>query len=522
MTRPIGGGSVVVGRRALLAAAVALLLSLAPTVALGQDPLAADRFGSPRGLPASPVLPPDHWALAALRRAQALGLVEWYQPAQRAVPRLLVGTALRDAALRAAREAPPWESLARSWDLAFRDEFRDVDELLARNGVAAGVRGGTLELGLEDQRGRGAAGTGAMPADRTGGWELPDQAGVVVTAALTAALGPHLAVLVEPQLRPDRLDLQGFDLIAGWGPLAFSLGRQTVGYGYGAGGGVVLSGEVALDRLQVETARPLDPPGLLRYLGPTTFTTFLTRFSEERHVGEPFFWGASGSIRPHDRLTLSIHRGAFIGGGLQPGPFTARNLLFTLIGKHADHFANQIVAGELRFRAPTERVLPATLYVEWGAEDSAGAFYKVPGRIFGIYLPALPGVHAVSAGVERAEFGTACCGNPFWYRHLTHSGGWTSQDRPLGHALGGNGWEWLVYSRAELLRARLRLDGRLFRRDRWSENLFSPERQGRSTGVTARAAWRLAPNAEAEISLSREAGWQWTEHAAHSRVRVSF
>ncbi|MDB4949817.1 MAG: hypothetical protein JWM27_2466, partial [Gemmatimonadetes bacterium] len=48
-----------------------------------------------RALPASPLLPPEHWAVAAAARAEGMGLVRLYLPSQRAVPRLLVARALR-------------------------------------------------------------------------------------------------------------------------------------------------------------------------------------------------------------------------------------------------------------------------------------------------------------------------------------------------------------------------------------------------------------------------------------------
>jgi hypothetical protein len=59
-------------------------------------------------------------------------------------------------------------------------------------------------------------------------------------------------------------------------------------------------------------------------------------------AGEPFFWGASGSIRPHPRFTFSIHRAAKIGGGVAPvqggdGPLVVRGRPYRLqIGEHVE------------------------------------------------------------------------------------------------------------------------------------------------------------------------------------------
>ncbi len=503
--------------------AACLLVAIGAGVAGAQEPdPVEDLVVRDTQWPASPLLPAGHWALVAVRRGEALGLVAGYQPAQRTAPRLVVGAALREASQRAAQEAPHLEELARGWYDAFREEFPEVEPLLVGEVVGSGPRGSAVRLDYLDHAGREAPGIGVLPPDRSGGVPLPDRSGMSLGAELAAAVGPHLSLLVEPEVGPERSWLRGVDLVAGWGPLTFSLGRQPVGYGYAAGGAVVLSGAAAFDRLQLETARPFELPGWLSYLGPVSFNTFLSRFTEERHVGDPYFWGASGSIRPHPRFTFSIHRAAFFGGGTAPEPITPYNLLLSFVGKHVGQFANQIVAAEVRYRVPTEALLPVTLYLEWGAEDSAGAFYKVPGNVFGIFLPALPALPQVAMGVERSYFGTACCGNPLWYRHVGHLGGWAARDVPLGHHLGGNGSEWLLYTRADLLGARLRLDGRAFWRSRLGDNQFAPGREGDSFGLAGNAAWRLASRADLHLSLFREAGATWSEQALQAGVRVFF
>ncbi len=61
--------------------------------------------GSPAAVPrvegevlVSPLLPPGHWAVRAAERADRMGLLRRWLPAQNAVPRRVVGAALAEAA----------------------------------------------------------------------------------------------------------------------------------------------------------------------------------------------------------------------------------------------------------------------------------------------------------------------------------------------------------------------------------------------------------------------------------------
>ncbi len=509
-----------------LASFVAIaVLALSTFASVGaQEPATSAGAQEPAAAPsaATPLLPPGHWAVEAARRAEALGLVERYLPAQRAVSRMQVGAALREAAERAVEHAPAWAGLTDAWYLRFREEFPEIADLLTGEEHWARLGGSGVFVGYTDQVGRVGPGIGHFPPERTGVLPVPDQSGMIAAASLATLLGRHLAILVEPQVGPDRIGFAGLDVVTLWGPLSLSLGRQPVGYGYSRSGGVVLGGEVPLDRVQIETAHPFELPGTLRALGLVSLHTFLSRFTEERHIGDPFFWGAGGSLRPHPRFTISVQRAAFIGGGHAPEPLTPYNLLLTFFGKHVGHLANQIVAAEFRYRLPTERFLPLTAYTEWGAEDSSGAFFRTPGRIFGLFVPALPALPQLAAGIERSSFAASCCGNPPWFRHAAHAGNWVQADQTLAHPLGGQGSEWLLYGEAALLDARLNLDARLFSRHRDGENLFVPGREGRSTGFAAQAIWRAVPSMELRFFLSREAGEGWVERALQTGVRMLF
>lgn len=471
----------------------------------------------------TPDLPADHWALVAALRAQDLGLLDRPLPPRRTLAVHVVGAALHEAAVHAADRGPALQRLAQGWTARFAEEFPRLRPQLG--GVAPGLRllGGAAGVRYEAATGRAEPGTGEFEPGNTGAAPLPDRHEPEARASLAMAAGPRVGLLIEPTLAPGGLALRRVDLGAALGGWTLRLGRETVGYGAIPNGGVVLSGEVRLDRLEIRTERFERLPGFLGIVGPVSFQTFLSRLSEPRHERKPLLWGASGSVAPHPRVVLSIHRAAMFGGrGEESFAVTPGRVLGMLIGRVAGiGFENQVVSVEGRLRLPTEDVLPLTAYAEWGAEDAAGSWWDVPGRTLGVESPALPGLPGASLGVAYSAFGGSCCGNPAWYRHVAFEGGWAAQGVPLGHPLGGHGGELATYGFLNADEARLRIGSRAFWRDRRAENLYMPGR-GTSFGATAHLHWRPLSSLDIHASLRREAGSGWTEQAAEVGMRLYF
>lgn len=462
---------------------------------------------------ASPPLPIDHWAVRAAERAWALGLAPGYFPAQRSAPRALVAGALREAAERDTVHAAGW--LRR-----FQEEFPEYAAPRLLLGGRAGVA-------TEHEAGRTEPAYGAYGFRREP-FALPDRD--EWAGAATVALGVRAAAaLARVEAGTEGVEVPQWDVSAAWGPLTASIGREPVGYGTARSGGIVLTGAEPIARGQVQTLRPVALPSLLRYLGPATFHSSLSRLPRSRHPGEPWFWTARAGFQPHPRVQVGVNRASIFGGDSIATPVTAANVAKMFLGILSQDFENQVIAADGRWRLPTERVLPATVYFEWGSEDASGAWWKVPGRTFGLFLPRIG--RDLGAGAELTQFAQQCCGNPSWYMHASQPGGWVYAHRPLGHPLGGEGWEALAYGQAELLDARLRVEGRAFVRRRGQEglsrperasNLYAPARAGGSAGGSLDAAWRLAPRLDARVAVERDAGDGWREQRLRADLSYLF
>ena len=518
--------------RRLAAGIAAAVVASSATVARAQDtipaPAPADtqrveilisepydwaRIGGP-----SPALPGDHWAVRAAARAEALGLAPGFFPAQRAVPRHVVAAALERAASDA---SGPLESLADGWWARFQEEFPEYTRPAERGRlVPLGV---ALSAGYADASGRLSPATGYQ-GTRVDPVPVGDESGALLGGAVGVSVRGVAALSLEGGLEAGEAELTRWEGEIGLGAFALSVGRAEVGYGYGRGGSVVLSPGAPLPRVEAQTTRPVRLPGFLRGVGEWSLHTFAGPVDEDRHPTEPWLWGARLALRPHPRFTLAVNRASIFGG--EGRPATLRNLAGMVVGVIRSDFENQVVAGEARWRLPTDRVLPATAYLEWGADDGAGALDEQPARLAGVFFPAVSGIPQVALGAEYARF-EGCCGHGAWYHNATFPGNWARGDRTLGHPLGGAGSEAAAYAQAELLDARLRLDGRAFARERSGDatlggNLFAPLRAGRSRGGEVRAALRLGRAADLRAAFFRDAGDGWREQAFRADVAVFF
>lgn len=460
---------------------------------------------------AAPYLEPDHWSLDALRRLEALGLLgAAYDRAGWGVDR---GEALdlMERALERTRGDGALGAMVRDYIDRLRTEF---------SGPAAGgawLQRGAVEGALSYRYADGdvlaaVAWPDISHPDEVLPTPLPREGTPAAFLDVSGYGGTSWAARAEVGLSADGVELG--EAYVAWDPGLPSLwvGRRHLRLGPGDGG-VILSGLRPLDGvgLDVEAFRL---PWLLRHLGPARFHTAIARLGDVRPYDNPLLWTMRGSIQPHPRVTLGVNRGVMVPG---PEQMTAEWLVqfpLVLIGKHPDgelnRQDNQIASVDLAYNVPLPS-LPARLYVEWGFEDSAGAWRSVPGIVAGAYLPRLPGAPALSAGLEHASFSPSCCGNPWWYRHRGFMGGWTDERRPLGHPLGGHGTESSLRLDGTLWDARLLAGALLYHRHRGFENLYAPTRQGTSNGGALRASLWLDSRFELRAQVEHERGEDWRQ-----------
>lgn len=489
---------------------------------------------------ATPFMAPDHWAMDAARRLDALGLApRGFDAGRRSVTRGEVAAVL----VRAARTVDGWEfdilNLADDYLARFAEEFPSA-VAWARAEADAGGGGHTggssafrlqwlgarVAAGYHAANGRVLAGTRDV-AD--GGWSgvrpLDDLADTRIRGAASVSVTRFASARIGPAVVGGGRNVEAWQVTAEWRSVGLWFGRRKIGFGTGRHGAIVVNPRRTFDGGGFFLAEPLVLPGFFEHLGPVRGQVYLARLEENRFV-HPWFVGMRGSIRPHPRLTIGLNRGAMFGGEGNTA-FTARNLFYVLIGKHGGkesdlgNFENQVASLDMRWNVPVDAI-PTTAYMEWGMDDSSGGWWEDPGILLGLRVPSIPGLPEWSIGIERTHFlARPGQGDRDWYQHSLFKDGWTVNGQPLGHPLGGEGLEWLAYISADLLGARLRLDAQAFLRDRDPDNLFAPEREGRSRGGAVRIEYRARPGFEVWArGMMEDGSADWRESAFAAGVRL--
>lgn len=501
-------------RGGTLVMAALAALACAPTGSLAAQDTGdarADAAGRP-----SAYVEPGHWARTALRRLDALGLLpHGAKVGDGPVTRAEVA-ALLDSAAVAGGDGPGADLVA-TYQGLFCGEFpaacgpnRDTG-----SGWFTGSRG---ELGYLNDSGRlltAVARTLEPIVD-------PEPAGDIaggVAAADVAVTGAWAAARARATVASDGVAVQEAYGTVRWGRVGIWGGRRTLGFGYGRET-IVLGGRVPLDGVGVEVA-PARLPWLLRSLGPVRFSTGLFQLDHVEPWDSPWFFTTRGTVSPVKWLSLGVTRGAQIVTEPDDGWTKVRRVLEVLIGMHSvvNRRDNQVATVDVEVRSPFQAV-PVAFFLEWGFEDSAGAWIDVPGVVWGLYLGAVPGAESLAVGFQHTSIAGRCCGNPAWYRHNGFMGGWADSRVPLGHSLGGHGMEWRAWTDIALPLGTATVE--LFERLRHSENLFVPGRQGRSRGIGIETAIRPAPRVEVGGTVAYEAGGSWNQALLDLRVSYLF
>ena len=486
------------------------------------------------------MLPAGHWAIDAVRRASVLGLAPrdfgW---GDGSLTQAAVGWTLHEASQRSDSVGSPLNpAIAAEWR-RFAHEFPGVAARIATdaaNAVARETRSRpvTTVIGARFVSANGRL-LPVRSLDRTRENVAPPEPladlndGDLEVRVGTLA-GRYLAAEVAGGRDDADWRVRDWQVIGGIRSFGAWVGERAPDFGPGAGGGLVFDGRAAFTGGGVMLLNPVRLPSVFRWLGAWRGEAFLSRIDSSATTRHPWVFGSRVSLTPHPRLLLAATPAFMFAGEGQP-PFTFRNFkeMFLTHGiKTAGReFENGIAAVEMRWQPPLPS-LPTVLYVEWGSDDNHGAWFKFPAVVAGVSLPSVPGVPTLSLGLERTSMaapcsscnGCACEYYATWYRHYVFMDGWTLDRQPIGHPLGGDGTEWLLYGRIDDAARRFRVDGRVFTRDRGRYNVYAPAREGRSVGGRTAVEYRLTSALEIHVDAALERGTaDWTASSLSAGLR---
>lgn len=499
-------------------------IALAPPPSHGQQP---SRHVT------SPFLPSSHWAVAVTRRLAALDLVDadfgW---GDGSLTILAVGRALHDAPAIAQREHRELEPLARGYWQRFAHEFPLTAATLDPRVSSKNrdVAEGWASVGYSSATGRvyPVRSLNRSREDVAGPFPRSDLSEAAFSSNLSFTVGAHLAGSLTPEHRDGDWGLREGYALVGWKKIGIWGGRRAPSFATGAGGGIVLNGTAAFTGGGVAFTEPFRLPWILRHVGAIRFESFLSKLDSNAAIAEPWFLGTHVSISPHPRLLIGGTQAYMFGGdGVTPITWST---VWSMLRSHGiiaagSEFENGLASWEVRFRPPVPLV-PLALYMEWGTDDNHSAWTLFPARVIGAQIAAMPGVPELSIGVEHSYFSSPCDGCKYyatWYRHYLFKDGWTVDRQPIGHPLGGDGTEWLLYGSWDDPFSRFRFDARSFIRERGAFNIYAPEREGRSIGGKISAVYRATPNMDLLFTGALEDGEaDWRQSSVFAGLRWIF
>jgi hypothetical protein len=455
-------------------------------------------------LRAEPYVPAAHWSREALWRLAAAGLLSpaevlttW--PVRQARVRRL----LADAVTRSGVEAGT-RALAPGFAARFEEEYPSP------SGERTLPGGAHAEAGWRADSGIMRAGA-SFWVDGVG-WRYPgpsERADVSAPfARTTVGVGISSAVAASATLRAasSRVVAEEAYVVTSAGPLDVWAGRRGLSAGSAHRTGIVLSEGATFTGGALELSEGVRPPRFLRGMGLIRGALLLARMSRSGPYAHPWFLAQRVSVAPDPRVSIGATRAAMFGGEENIG-ISARTVALMLLGfsdiagKDSD-FENQVFSMDAMWSTGVGS-LPLALYTEGGIDDTGFAFMRVSGWIFGAELPSIAGVSGLTIGLEHVRFPKSCCRYPSWYRHGALAEGWTDRGSLIGHPLGGHGTEWSLRWRFDRPGIGVVSGARIFARTRGAENLYAPDREGRSNGgaveVILRGSRRLRVKTDAQL-----------------------
>lgn len=246
---------------------------------------------------------------------------------------------------------------------------------------------------------------------------------------------PH--VLIDEE-RDASLRTRHGTAILGLGPFQLSVGRESLWWGPGRHGSLILSNNAKpLDMVRVTNPTPLLLPWFFKYLGPFQFDVLWSRLEAERVISEPYLAGMRINFKPRPWLELGASRTVMFGGEGRP-KVRLSDFLTILGGKNlegGEDTSNQLASLDARIKFPF--LAGTELYGELGGEDEAGGFISHKSWIVGVYLPKIEPTGRAAIRFEYADLTHESKIAPIWYRHGIYRSGYTYKGKVLGHHIGG-------------------------------------------------------------------------------------
>ncbi|MGE4542903.1 MAG: capsule assembly Wzi family protein [Pedobacter sp.] len=406
----------------------------------------------------SPAVPLDSWVYPALDKLTGLGLISSSLQGDRPFSRAEAARQTIEAVESGQDHIVPsiGQELVARLKKEFRQEIRELhDGAEHAESYFKPIREMRFDYVFRDGADSYYPGTNARQfalLTNRDGLDYGENHNLEVSLSGDARWGKWLLVDWRPLLRAQEdgntgLRLRQGNVTLGLGPVELSVGRQSLWWGQGRNGSLVLTNNAdPLDMIRLTNPTPVVLPWIFKYLGAFRFDLFTARLDDDRDVAEPYFGGMRIGLKPTSWLELGLCRTVMFGGEGRPG--VGFDDFLTIIGGEnlsgAEDTSNSVAAIDVRIKLPF--LWNAELYGELGGEDQADfagflPFFSKKAYLAGLYLPQIEPSGRLSLRLEYADTGMD---TNIWYRHSQYTSGYTYQQKIMGHAMGGTAQDYFA------------------------------------------------------------------------------
>ncbi len=401
--------------------------------------------------PVSRVVGLDSWVYPTLDKLSGLGMVASELQGMRPLTALEIARQINDATLKCENKSCPIiiREILQRLKVEFSTEIIELQDVNIVHSYVKPYR--TVNLSYSYQTGqpsRYPATNSSQYAlnSNNSGIEFENGNNAVLRIAGDARIKDFLGLEWQPLLQASEGegDFQWMQsrVALQLGPVEVSLGRQSLWWGQGRHGSLILTDNARpLDMLRFTNPTPGKLPWLFKYLGPIRFDMFWSRLENSRFVPEPYLAGLRVNFKPQPWLELGASRTITFGGQGRPS-LDLGDYLTILDGTNlgANDTSNSVAEFDWRIRIP---YFPVEIYGEFGGEDENDKVPTKAGAIFGLYLPGIDPAKRIGLRLEYADLNLESIG-PTWYAHGVYRSGYTYYQKIMGHQVGGDSQDLFV------------------------------------------------------------------------------
>lgn len=379
-------------------------------------------------------VPLDHWSYDAVDKLANYGLIDSAMLTTKPISRIEMARHIGQAMYRLKQERnPPGVLLAIVERL--KKEFGGELVLI---GVLDGSYGDTYLKPVEDPYVKYLYARHEPDIENVRGDEFRRGSNYRAGFASRATLFDEFAFYFRPEYIGSSEDGADVDLIEGYGkamagPIEIELGRDSLWWGPGRHGSILMSNNAApFTMIKITNPQPMQLPWIFKGLGPFRAQWFLTELGDDRVLPDTKLTGIRVNVKPHPLLELGASRVIMFGGRGVPhvGLFDYTKMFLAVSEQSAN---NQIAGLDASLLVPlgdNPLLRSVKLYSDAAGEDEAGGLPSKWSYLLGLQLNDILRTGRTDVRFEYADTHLAL------YKHHLYTSGYTYDDRVIGHHVG--------------------------------------------------------------------------------------